>query len=319
MKYDCLIVDMVNLCHKIFKKKDEVISIGAKLVFKDSICEVIKLLENLSKKYLHDDGEVFLLFDNYYSRADLKTSFLFADRRDLSKAYKESRKKENKEFYNSVNFLKYFYTTGPSKYYTLQITGLEADDLVKPLLISKYGKNKTGLMITSDLDWCRYLSEDPKIDYLPDLGENPKTYFDMSCILGFDIQENNVILYKALFGDRSDDIKGIAPLNEENKKHFLELLGTFKDPLDLVFISRKMKNEKINPLLKIILDNEKQYSVNVQLISSIPCDPTYVEGYIVKGGATNSLHKTIREAIGLDTQSKKFVFGNIKRPRAQEK
>ena len=318
MKYDCLIVDVVNLCYKIFKKRDEAVTVGHKLVFKDSICEVIKLLENLSSKYLHTDGEIFLLFDNYYSRADLKTSFLFADRRELSKSYKESRKKSNKEFFNSVNFLKYFYTTGPSKYYTLQITGLEADDLVKPLLISKYGRNKNCLMITSDLDWCRYLSENPKIDYLPNLGEEPKTHSDVSHLLGFDIQENNIILYKSLFGDPSDEIKGISTLNEENKKNFIALLGTFKEPSDLIFTSRKMKNEKSNPLFKDIVENEKQFSVNIQLISPIPCDPSYIEGYIVKGENTNSLHKTIREAIGLDNQSKKFIFGNIKRPRVRE-
>ncbi len=313
-KYDCLIIDVVNLCYKLFKKReDTVIQAGSKLIFKKSICAFIRTLEELVDKYLHSDGKVYLLFDNYFSRADLKTSFMFADRRELSKAYKETRKKENKEFYNSINFLKYFYLTGPSKYSTLQITGLEADDLVKPLLATNLCKGKSCLLVTSDLDWCRYLSNNPQIDWLPKLGEQPETYEDISHQLGFPATESNIIIYKAVLGDKSDNIEGLVTNNDKHKQDLISLLPQVKSPEDLIYLSRQLGSD--SSILKAIANNEKQYSVNIQLVSSIPCKSEYIESNLVVGEDAKTLHKTVLEALGLEGETPKFVFGNVKRPR----
>lgn len=313
-KYDCLIIDVVNLCYKLFKKgEDTVIQAGSKLIFKKSICAFIKTLEELVDKYLHSDGKVYLLFDNYFSRADLKTSFMFADRRELSRAYKETRKKENKEFYNSINFLKYFYLTGPSKYSTLQITGLEADDLVKPLLATNQCKDKSCLLITSDLDWCRYLNSNPQVDWLPKLGEQPETYEDISHQLGFSATESNIIIYKAILGDKSDNIEGLVTDNDKHRQELISLLSQIRSPEDLIYLSRQPGSN--SSILKAIANNEKQYSVNIQLVSSIPCKSEYIESNLVVGEDSKTLHKTVLEALGLEGETPKFVFGNVKRPR----
>ena len=84
--YDALIVDAVNFAHKTFDtRNDELISISNKEIYKNSVCKFINGIEDLKKKYLDpDNGKVYLLFDNYFSRADLKTAFTFADRKQLN-------------------------------------------------------------------------------------------------------------------------------------------------------------------------------------------------------------------------------------------
>ena len=42
----------------------------------------------------------------------------------------KTRKKENRPFYQSLNFIRYYYTSGPDLYRVVRIDGLEADDLV---------------------------------------------------------------------------------------------------------------------------------------------------------------------------------------------
>lgn len=313
-KYDCIFIDVVNFCYKVFtKKSDTTIQVGSKLIYKNSICECIRAIEDFTQKYLHSDGSVYLLFDNYFSRADLKTAFMFADREDLSEAYKKTRKKEYKEFYNSVNFIKYYFLLESPKYHTLQIPGLEADDLVKPIL-QEYCSNKSCLLITSDLDWCRYLRENPRIDWLPKLGETPQVFEDLEAKLKFPVSERNIILYKAIFGDVSDNIEGLAHLNERTFSEFISLISKISYMEEITLLSRDVEARKESTILQAIAKNERQLSINIQLVSTIPCDIKIIKENLTTGSESKTQLKTIRLALGLD-EAPKFVFGNIKRPR----
>ena len=146
-RYDALVIDSVNFAYRTFKIEGETpVRISKKTVYKDSICNFIDSVEDLKNKYLKSDGQVYLLFDNYFSRADLRSMYMFVNRKELNESYKSNRKKESKEFYNSL---------------TIKIDNLEADDLVKPLFekIEVIGGNTSALMVTNDLDWTRYLSD----------------------------------------------------------------------------------------------------------------------------------------------------------------
>lgn len=314
-KYDFLVLDCVNFAYRTFKMKGETpLQVSKKSVYKSSICNFIQSLESLKEKYLSSDGEVYLLFDNYFSRADLRSTYMFADRKRLDESYKATRKKENKEFYNSINFLRYYYLIGPKMYHTIRIDNLEADDLVEPLFnyLGLFYNNKTALMVTTDADWTRYLSNN--IDWLPDLGSNPETITDFSNKMGFKINKDNVILYKALFGDSSDNISGIVTCNEKNKKEFLELLGIIKYPEELVEMSRTLKLRENFNILNKISNNEKAFLINLQLISPISCGVDTLKSHLTSGRESDTLYKTIREIMGLE-ESDGFVFGNVKRNR----
>lgn len=321
--YDFIILDSVNFAYKIFRHKDEEpIQIGKKLVYKDSICAFIRAIESMVKQYLKDTGEVFLLFDNYFSKADLKSMFIYTDRKSLDESYKANRDKDTKEFYNSLNFLRYFYLIGPKKYHTVRIDNLEADDLVPPVIKkfmnTKDGSEKTALLVTSDLDWTRYLT--PDIDWLPKLNEPPQTCEDLSKKMGFEVSCQNMVMYKVLFGDPSDNIDPITSCNEQHFEEFLELIRLGKSADDLVFMSRDADLCKKYTLLADIQKPDKKrksstkealVKINTQLVTAIPCSIGSLESHLTTGREAESLYKTIREAIGLDAYQK-FVFGDLK-------
>lgn len=324
-KYNYIIIDSVNLAYKLFHHKEEFpTQIGNKQIYKKSVCDFINFVEDLKSKCLLSDGEVFLLFDNYFSKADLKSMFMYSDRKKLDEAYKSNRSKDNKEFYNSLNFLRYYYLISPSMYHTVRIDGLEADDLVEPVL-TKYNlfkdTSKRALMVTNDMDWTRYLSSN--IDWLPNLGQQPETLVDVSNRYDFPITKNNVILYKALFGDPSDNIDPVVPFNENNLCDFKELIKVINEPEDIILMTRDEDACEKYPILKGFQvrdrkrkfeNREAMFKINIQLVSAIPCSIDNLNCHLTTGRNATTLLKTVREAIGLENYHE-FVFGNVKRNR----
>ena len=314
-KYDAIVIDSVNFAYKTFKINDETpIRISKKTVYKDSICNFINSVEDLKNKYLKSDGQVYLLFDNYFSRADLRSMYMFANRKELNESYKANRKKESKEFYNSLNFLRYFYLIGPSQYHTVRIDNLEADDLVKPLFedIGVADGKLSALLITNDLDWTRYLSD--MVDWLPKLNEPPEDYRKLSAKLGFQVNEKNIIAYKAIFGDSSDNIKGLLPYNEKYLDEFNKLMESSISPNDLVYKARAINDPSESSILYTIKEDEKTYIINMQLVDTINCSKDTLHCSLTTGRNAESLYSTVRKAIGLDGPEK-FIFGNVRRSR----
>ena len=314
-KYDALVIDSVNFAYRTFKIEGETpVRISKKTVYKDSICNFIDSVEDLKNKYLKSDGQVYLLFDNYFSRADLRSMYMFVNRKELNESYKANRKKESKEFYNSLNFLRYFYLIGPEQYHTIKIDNLEADDLVKPLFetIKVIGGNTSALMVTNDLDWTRYLSD--SVDWLPRLNETPEDVRVLSNKLGFNVNEKSIIAYKALFGDSSDNIKGMVTLNNKNLEEFRGLMDKCSFADDLIYLARTVPNTQEKSILKAIHDDEKTYIINMQLVDTIACSKETLACSLTTGRNAVSLYSTIKKAIGLDGPEK-FTFGNVRRTR----
>lgn len=254
-----------------------------------------------------------MLFDNYYSRADLRSAFRYgSDRKKLNEEYKANRKREPKEFYNSLNLMRYYYGTCKPNYHVIQITGLEADDIVRTLVHDVI--KGSALFITNDEDWCRYISE--TIHWLPDFSREPESSRNLEEKIGFLISEDSIILYKALFGDPSDNISAIISSSKENKKSFAEFVKE-KIPLENIeaVIVKEDWQDKY-PFLKVLDSQRRQLQINLQLISTLSLSEKNLRDHIITGKDDYLMNRSVREILGLAPSSKKFQFGNIKRPRA---
>lgn len=315
-KYDWIVFDLVNFCYKTFpKEKGPLAQFSDKFVYSTAAANAIKSIESLKAKYGHNDTKVVLLVDNYLSRADLTSAFVYADRKNLLAEYKRVRRKEDKEFYNTVNIVRYYFLVSPGNYYSVKIDGLEADDLLKPLLDYRI-KQDTALLVTSDLDWSRYLSD--KVHWLPSLKDAPETREDLSAKLGFDVSEKNIVLYKAIFGDASDNIKGILPLNSPNLEHFIEFARECPYAEYATVLYRNPEWQKRWPASKVFSEQEGQLRINIQIISTIPVAENIFADNYVKSRSSETIHKKLRELLGLSIDKKGFVFGNVKRPRVEQ-
>lgn len=311
MRYDYIIIDVLNVAHRYFNHAKESPSfVSKKQVFKKSVCNFITKVEQLEKDFLHSTGEVYLLIDNPTSRIDLQSSFYFADRKEAYNKYKKDRAKQPKEFYNSINLLKYYYLVSDSHYHTIQIPKLEADDLVEPILRLKCNKGRS-LLMTNDLDWVRYLGD--AVDWIPD-GNTPENVFQLSERLGFPVNTKNVVAYKALLGDAADHIPRI--LTDKHKQEVINLLEDLDTADDLLFIINKEEMLKKHPILETVSKDYNQLRINLQLVEAIPVSDRHIESIVTTGRDSLVCRSAVRRAIELDKEKPNtFVFGGIKRPR----
>jgi len=310
MRYDCLIVDVANVAHRVFDHKNDTASfVSKKQVYKRAVCNFIQYIEQLVDTHLHSGGDVYMLFDNQTSRVDLQSTFYFADRKEAYAKYKADRAKQPKEFYNSINLLKFYYLTMPANYHAIQISRLEADDLVEPLLRTVC-KDKTALLVTNDLDWARFLTD--KVQWIPK-GDVVEAAEDLAMRLGFAVSKKSITAYKVLFGDASDNIPSIVPKKLES--YFPILLDMLDDANDLPLIATKENLAERCPILPHVFEHSRQCRINLQLVNSIPIADKHLLNAMGNGRDSVVSQKAVRQAIGLDDVAEGFKFGGLRRPR----
>lgn len=308
-RYDAILVDCNNFAYRTFQhKKDKPSTVSKKQVYKKAVCNFISAIDTLKRDYLHSDGNIYLLFDNPTSRIDLQSTFYFADRKKAYAKYKSDRSKEPKEFYNSLDLIKYYYLTAEPIYHTVQVPRLEADDLVEPVL-RLYCKDKPALLVTNDLDWARYVND--KVQWLP--GAEVEGLEQLEGRLGFKLTEQSLVAYKSLFGDDADNIPSIAP--HSMRAGFSALAETIQNAGDLPRMSCDSDLVERYPLLARVRENERQYRINLQLVNAIAVADNHVEAVCTTGRNSEVAQHAVLEAIGMVQPKNSFVFGNIRRPR----
>lgn len=304
----------MNTLHRQKDLTERPSAINTKLVYKQLIINFIERVQALEREYLSENGKIYLLFDNPTSRFDLQKSFYYAQRKHIYPKYKEQRAREAKEFYNSLDLIRYYYLTNQSKYISIQVKNVEADDLVKPVL-ENYCKGLSALLITNDYDWTRYLSSN--VDWLPDYYQPPQTTQDFINKKGFFPTEQSVIAYKSIFGDPADNIPHLVTENANTLSEFTELYrnDAYLDPSQLVALSCNAAGAEKYKILKAIRENDRQYRINIQLTSTIPIGEEHLKAVTCPGRDAKIITESIEVVLGLKKQVKEFVFGNVKYTR----
>jgi len=290
------------------------IRISSKFIYKNFVKFYINAVEMLKK--LYDSEQVILLFDNHNSKDELKKAFqasVGTTRKDIKETYKANRKKETNEFYESLNFIKYYFMIGEASYHTVQILKLEADDLVAPCL-QTIVKDDTALLVTNDSDWTRYLSD--KIHYLPHEYGSPYDKEDFKTQYGFYPTEDKVVLYKILFGDSADHIPVLFPeIPVATRKMIVD---DFESIFDLILNNNKV--DYIKDYVYLLKDRETDIKVNYQLICALPVSNRQFLSHYTEGRGSEKLRKVVRELVFDEKKNKKeFEFGGIKVPRVVPK
>lgn len=315
MRYDAILIDCMNLLYKLKEKNERASVLSSKYVFKGLAAKYLETIKNLAADYLAENGSVYLLFDNPTSRLDLQKSFYFATRKHVYPKYKEQRAKESKEFYNTLDLIRYYYLTSTSEYACIQVQNLEADDLVKPVLSNYCTPETHVLMVTNDYDWTRYLSKN--VDWMPNLEAHPENIAAFTEKMGFLPTENSVILYKSLFGDPADNIPHVLTKSNKAYVEFLDLLrdAPSLSPEALIDRSHNTEATENSLILKAIKASERQYRINIQLTSTIPVSPQHLKSVTSRGRNSSVITEAVEVALGLRKEKKEFVFGNLKGPK----
>jgi hypothetical protein len=202
LTYDSIIIDLSNLFYRLKGHSKNSLDITKKL---------INFTEEEAKKFLKKEGTIYILFDPL-SYSDLGENKAFTNstiRKKILPDYKANRKYSNLFLETIELYRKYYFYRGDS-IKLIYSDEFEADDFVKPLLENICKDSDSIAIISTDHDLSAYIrNSENKIIHLINKGfNNPFTVEEFEKIYQFKPNETSVTLYKAIFGDSSDNING---------------------------------------------------------------------------------------------------------------
>ena len=201
MLYDYIVIDSANLFYRCLGKNDAAEQVVRKM---------ISFTEDL-RQSLNDT--LYIIFDpiSEYDLGESKSfKFPSSERKKIDENYKANRQYSSL-YYQSILLYKKFYTYRGDKVKTIYSQEYEADDFVEPLL-EMIGPNKKVALVTTDYDWSRYISDD--VHMINKGLDKPFSIKDFEEKFLFKPTKASITLYKALYGDESDNIKGSIYLDK---------------------------------------------------------------------------------------------------------
>lgn len=201
MLYDYIVIDSANLFYRCLGKNETAEQVVRKM---------ISFTEDL-RQSLNDT--LYIIFDpiSEYDLGESKSfKFPSSERKKIDENYKANRQYSSL-YYQSILLYKKFYTYRGDKVKTIYSQEYEADDFVEPLL-EMIGPNKKVALITTDYDWSRYISDN--VHMINKGLDKPYSVKEFEEKFLFKPTKASIILYKALYGDSSDNIKGAIYLDK---------------------------------------------------------------------------------------------------------
>jgi len=167
---------------------------------------------------------------------------------------------------------------------TFEIQGCEADDVIGTLTAKVKGVDK--IIVTGDMDTLQLVDTDTKV-YTMSRGLLDSVIYDEAAVRDrYGLNVDQMIEYKALRGDPSDNMPGVRGIGE---KTAVELLQEFQTVEKLY---KNINSKKISDRIRQLLIDHKDDAVMSRDLA------------------------TIRRDIDLDIDEKKLVFGGFDRTAA---
>ncbi len=142
--------------------------------------------------------------------------------------YKAKRVKPKQEFYDQVPLVKKIISAMGIPIYEKK--GFEADDVVGTIIneVSKESNLKT-IIITGDLDTLQLVDKNVEV-YAPKKGISEMAIYDIKAIKErYGLLPKQIVDLKALWGDISDNIPGVAGVGEKTAKELVKKFGSLEN------------------------------------------------------------------------------------------
>ena len=175
-------------------------------------------------------------------------------RDELFKEYKAKRIKPPQEFYDQIPAVWEFVREMDIPLLTKE--GFEADDIIGTLAKKVNGDLGEGevIIVTGDQDTLQLVDDRTKVA-MPGMGKIKETVYDTSAVYGkFGLSPAQIIDYKALSGDSSDNIPGVRGIGEKTAVALLKEYGSVEKIYDQVKknpeeIEEKFKKSALQKLI----------------------------------------------------------------------
>ncbi|MEI6511355.1 MAG: DNA polymerase I [Candidatus Uhrbacteria bacterium] len=153
-------------------------------------------------------------------------------RHEKFEAYKAQRKEKEPELYEQIPLIQEILT-----YYgipSVSVPGFEADDVIGTLATTAKKETMTTLIVTGDQDQMQLVDDSTKLVYFIKGISETKTFDEAAVIEKYGFKPEQMIDYKALRGDPSDNIPGVKGIGEKGAKELIAEFGSVEGMLAAV-------------------------------------------------------------------------------------
>ena len=176
--------------------------------------------------------------------------------------YKATRKKQPDELYNQLPLIKEVVTA-----FSLPIfekSGFEADDVIGTLVKEKSVQNLQTVIVTGDLDTLQLVDKNTTV-YAMHKGISDSIIYDETEVKKrFDgLTPAQMIDYKSLKGDPSDNISGVPGIGEKGAINLIKEFGSLEN------IYKNLNSKKITPRYQKLLAEHKDKAELSKKLSTI--------------------------------------------------
>jgi len=199
---------------------------------------------------------------NYISVAfDMKAPTF---RHEKFEEYKAHRKKMPNELAEQIPILKE--VLDAYKIHRTELKGFEADDLIGTIAKHCASKDFEVIIVTGDKDALQLVSENIKVLITKRGISNLETYDPEKIKQEYGITPKQIIDFKGLVGDKSDNIPGISGIGEKTASKLLSQFNSIEDMIENASeISSKRIREKIIENAEIAALSKKLATIKIDV------------------------------------------------------
>jgi DNA polymerase-1 len=148
-------------------------------------------------------------------------------RHEKYEAYKATRKKKEQELYDQIPIIQNMLILYGIQ--SLSAEGYEADDIIGTLSKKVTAKNIETIIVTGDLDALQLVDDHTKVLFFQKGISETKTYDEAAVQARYGLTPKQLIDYKALRGDPSDNLPGVPGIGEKSAAELIQTFGDIKN------------------------------------------------------------------------------------------
>jgi DNA polymerase-1 len=181
-------------------------------------------------------------------------------RHKMDENYKAQRTKAPDEFISQIPLvMEMIESFGITK---LIKPGFEADDIIGTLVKKAENKNIESFILSGDLDFLQLISD--KIHLAKFNGKEPLIFNEKLTFEKMGIYPNQIIDYKAICGDSSDNYKGVTGIGPKTCVNLLTEYQTFENIYNNL--------DKLKPKIREKLTRDREYAEHCKVLAKIHTD-----------------------------------------------
>jgi DNA polymerase-1 len=145
-----------------------------------------------------------------------------------------------------------------------RIAGCEADDVIGTIV--RTVKDAEKIIVTGDMDTLQLVDDHTSVYTMSRGFADSILYDEKQVIERYGLKPDQIVEFKALRGDPSDNIPGVRGIGEKNAVELLQEFSTVKN------LYKNLKSDKIKPRIKELLEAHRDDAFMSHDLATIRCD-----------------------------------------------